>query len=55
MNNFEGVRALGITGGRGGDIFHDVIEVASNQHIQFPFLFLFEFLSKTYPLRGSII
>ena len=24
-----------------------VIEVASNQHIQFPFLFLFEFLSET--------
>ena len=42
--------ASGITGGRGGDIFHDVIEVASNQHLQFLFLFLFEFLFKAYPL-----
>ena len=42
--------ASGITGGRGGDISHDVIQEASNKHIQFPFLFLFEFLSETYPL-----
>ena len=34
--------ASGITGGggEGGDIFHNVIKVASNQHIQFSFLFL---------------
>ena len=32
--------ASGITGGRGGYIFHIVIKVASNQHIQFSVLFL---------------
>ena len=42
--------ASGITRGRGGDLFHDVIQEASNQHRQFSFLFLFEFLSETYPL-----
>ena len=34
--------ASGITGGGGGDIFHNVIKVASNQHIQFSVLFLVE-------------